>query len=161
MQTRVLCLGNDLMADDAVGPSVARRLRSLGLPGLDVVESPESGLRLLDYLEIPQLIVVDAVSSGGAPPGTVYILDPQQLPSAQGVSPHYAGLQEALLLGRALGMAVAEQVTVLAVETADCLTVGGPMSPAVERAVSRVVDLICQEVALPSVRLVAAPGGSG
>ena len=142
MQTRVLCLGNDLMGDDGVGPAVARRLRRLHLPGVEVVESAESGLRLLDHLETPHLIVVDAVSSGNAPPGTVFVLEPQQLPATQGVSPHYVGLREALELGRALGMAVPQQVTLLAVETADCQTVGGPMHPAVEHAVHQVVDLI-------------------
>ena len=155
MQTRVLCLGNDLMGDDAVGPAVARRLRQLHLPGVEVVESAESGLRLLDYLETPRLVVVDAVSSGGAPPGTVFVLDPQQLPLAQGVSPHYVGLREALDLGLALGMAVADQVTILAVETADCLTVGGPMHPAVEQAVSHVVDLIRQDAAQSLVAMAA------
>jgi len=161
VQTRVLCLGNDLMGDDAVGPAVARRLRQLHLPGVEVVESAESGLRLLDYLETPRLVVVDAVSSGDAPPGTVFVLDPQQLPLAQGVSPHYVGLREALDLGRALGMAVADQVTILAVETADCQTVGGPMHPAVEQAVSHVVDLIRQDAAKSLLSMAAVLEGIG
>jgi len=161
VQTRVLCLGNDLMGDDAVGPAVARRLRQLYLPGVEVVESAESGLRLLDYLETPRLVVVDAVSSGDAPPGTVFVLDPQQLPLAQGVSPHYVGLREALDLGRALGMAVADQVTILAVETADCQTVGGPMHPAVEQAVSHVVDLIRQDAAQSLLSMAAVLEGIG
>lgn len=159
MRTRVLCLGNDLMADDAVGPAVAACLKSLSLPDIEVVESRESGLRLLDYLGTPHLIVVDAVSTGCEPPGTVYVLDPDQLSCAHGASPHYAGLHEALILGRALGMAVAGQATILAVETADCRTVGGPMTPAVEQAVSRVVELICQEVALPSPSMAVASQG--
>lgn len=161
MPTRVLCLGNDLMGDDAVGPAVARRLRQLDIAGVEIVESAESGLRLLDYLEAPRLVVVDAVSSGDAPPGTVFVLEPQQLPSTQGVSPHYVGLREALALGRALGMAVADEVTLLAVETADCQTVGGPMHPAVEQAVSHVVDLIRQDAARPRASGVAALQGAG
>jgi hydrogenase maturation protease len=161
MKTRVLCLGNDLMADDGVGPTVARSLRSLHLPGVDVVETPESGLRLLDHLETERLIVVDAVSSGGDPPGTIYVLDPEHLPSAHGVSPHYAGLQEALLLGRALGLAVAGEVTILAVETADCRTVGGSMDPNVKRAALRIVDLIRQELGISSALMVEAPQSAG
>ncbi len=147
MPIRVLCLGNDLMGDDAVGPAVARRVRRLHLPGVEVVESAESGLRLVDYLESPSLIVVDAVSSGDAPPGTVFVLEPGQLPAADGVSPHAIGLREALELGRALGMPMPKDVTLMAVETADCRTVGGPMHPAVAEAVSHVVDLIRQDAA--------------
>lgn len=147
MPIRVLCLGNDLMGDDAVGPAVARRVRRLHLPGVEVMESAESGLRLVDYLESPRLIVVDAVSSGGAPPGTVFVLEPGQLPTGDGVSPHGLGLREALELGRALGMSMPEEVTLMAVETADCRTVGGPMHPEVAQAVSHVVDLIRQDAA--------------
>jgi hydrogenase maturation protease len=154
--TRVLCLGNDLMGDDAVGPAVARRVRRLHLPSVEVVESAESGLRLVDYLEAPRLIVVDAVSSGSAPPGTVFILEPQLLPSAEGLSPHGTGLREALELGRALGMSMPEDVTLMAVETADCQTVGGPMHPAVTQAVSHIVDLIRQDAAESILSMAAA-----
>ena len=150
MRTRVLCLGNDLMADDAVGPEVARRLRDLDLPGVEVIESAESGLRLLEHLDGARLIVVDAVSTGSEPPGTIYVLNPDLLSCAPVTSPHYTGLHEALLLGRALGMSVPGDVTIVAVETADCRTVGGPMCSEVKRAAMRVVDLICKEVVLPS-----------
>jgi hydrogenase maturation protease len=158
---RVLCLGNDLISDDAVGPAVARRLRQLQLPGVEVVESAESGLRLLDHLETPRLILVDAVSSGSAPPGTVFILDPQELPSTQDLSPHYLGLREALDLGRALGMAVAEKVVVLAVETADCQTMGGAIHPDVAQAVSQVVDLIRQDAAESILSMAEALAAAG
>ena len=40
-----------------------------------------------------------------------------------------------------------EEVTLVAVEAADCQTVGGAMHPAVAQAVSHVVDLIRQDVA--------------
>jgi Ni,Fe-hydrogenase maturation factor len=42
---------------------------------------------------------------------------------------------ETLALGRRLQMSVPKVVAVVAVEPADCLTVGGPMTPAVRRAV--------------------------
>jgi hydrogenase maturation protease len=50
LSTRVLCLGNDLLADDAFGPVVARTLKELYLPGVEVVESPASGLHLLEHV---------------------------------------------------------------------------------------------------------------
>jgi hydrogenase maturation protease len=151
MPIRVLCLGNDLMADDGVGPAVALRLRELNLPNVEVFETAESGFRLLDYLATPRLIVIDAITSGGAVPGTIYALEPRQFRSAPGTSPHYAGLQEALLLGQALGLAVAPQVTILAVEAADCTSIGGPMHDAVQGAIERVVDFIRREaVSLPA-----------
>jgi hydrogenase maturation protease len=135
------------MGDDALGPTVARRLRRLHLPGVEVVESAESGLRLLDHFETPRLIVVDAIASGDAPPGTVFVLKPEELGESRAASPHGMGLRETLELGRALGLSMPQEVTLLAVETADCQTVGGLMHPAVAQAVSQVVDLIRQQAA--------------
>ena len=48
--TVVLALGNDILGDDAVGFHAARSLRSEPWEGVDVVETGEAGLALLDHL---------------------------------------------------------------------------------------------------------------
>jgi hypothetical protein len=64
-------------------------------------------------------------------------------------------LFEALKLGRALGLAVPDNVTIIAVEPADCLTVGGNMHPSVHAAIDCVLGFIEQHAAsacvLPSL----------
>ncbi len=145
LDARILCLGNDLLADDALGFRVADELRSeLGDPPpthLEVVVSPESGFALLDHLMgARRVIVVDTALTGRAEPGTVYrIENGEDWYDASGVSPHYVGLFEALAVGRALRLPVAESIVILAVEAADVVTVGGPICAAVEAAVLRVL----------------------
>lgn len=146
LDVRVLCLGNDLLADDALGFRVARALRrELGdcrSSSVDIVETPEFGFALLDHLQdVRRVVVIDTVVTGRAEPGTLYrIAEDEDWEAAPGASPHYVGLFEALSAGRALGLPVAEEVVILAVEASDVVTVGGSISSAVEAAVPLVVS---------------------
>ena len=134
---RILCLGNDILADDTLGFLVADYLRELALPGIDIVSSAESGFHLLDYvLDVHTLVVIDTVKTGLAPPGTIYQLLPDEMQVVTGGSPHYIGLSETLALARRLKLPVADNVFILAVECSDCLTIGGEMHPAVRAAIS-------------------------
>ncbi|MGO9862775.1 MAG: hydrogenase maturation protease [Terriglobales bacterium] len=127
---RVLCLGNELLGDDALGCVVAERLRPFASEDVEILCTPESGFYLLDcVLNVGRLVVVDTVQTGNAPPGTIYKFRDSELPLVPGGSPHYVGLCESLALGRKLGLAVAEDVIILAVEAGDCLTIGAEMSP--------------------------------
>jgi hydrogenase maturation protease len=110
-----------------------------------VVESPLSGFYLMDYLDgVNHLVVVDTVQTGALPAGTVLVLDEDDFRGARGASPHYVGLFEAVSLARVLGMSVPRDIDVVAVEAADLLTVGAPLSPPVERALEEVLDRIAE-----------------
>jgi len=140
---RVLCLGNDLLADDSLGIAFAEQFRQFAPPDVEVISTPESGFHLLDYvLNIQRLVVVDTVLTGAAPPGTIYAFYDHELQGVPGASPHYVGLNEALALARQLGLRVAEEVVFLAVEAFDCTTVGGRMHPAVAAAIPRLVSMV-------------------
>jgi len=166
---RVLCLGNDLIADDALGIVAARwlcrRLAASGTPrlagpafdpaatvhafhypGAGVVEVVETGLTGMYLLEAvvgaARLIVVDTVVTGSAPAGTVEVLEEADFATVSGGSPHYVGLFEALELARALGLEVPAEVAIVAVEAGDHLTVGGGMTAAVGAAVPIVVEQV-------------------
>jgi len=142
MSVRVLCLGNALLADDAFGMVVAERLRRMK-PDFEVCDSSTSGFDLLDYaLGARRLLVIDTVQSGAVEPGTVSVFHEGDVQAVPGGSPHYVGLFEALRLGRALKLAVPEKVTIIAVEPADCLTVGGEMHASVKTAVGEVIKMI-------------------
>jgi len=141
--TKILCLGNALLADDGIGPAVAEELRRLKLPDVEVVETAESGFYLLDsVLNCVRLVVVDAISSRSTSPGTVHCLREADVRGAPGGSPHYVGLFEVLETARKLCMPAPSDVQVLAVEAEDLLTIGGPMTPHVRDAVPVVVARI-------------------
>ena len=132
--TRLLALGNELLADDAVAVRVAGEARRLFGDKLDIVSVSLSGNQLIDYVHgVDRLIVVRAVVTG-APPGTIH---------------HYQdrGLSNAISTARRFGLHVPAEVTVLAVEAADLLTLGGPMHAAVEAAIPRVLDALCSLLA--------------
>lgn len=164
---RVLCLGNELISDDALGVVAARRLlRRLAVAGtpvppapsfdpavtvrafelprvgpVEVVETALTGMYLLEaVVGASRLIVVDSVVTGATDPGTVLELKESDLDGPRGGSPHYIGLLETLDLARALGLEVAADVVIVAVEAGDSMTVGGEMTGPVRAAVPVVVE---------------------
>jgi hydrogenase maturation protease len=144
--TRILCLGNELLADDAFGLVAAEELRRR-FPQMDVVFSTDSGFHLLDnLLEAKFIVVVDCIQTNSVPPGTLFVLRSSDLKSIYGPSPHYVGLLETLQLARELLLNVPKDVIILAVEAADCLTLGGKMHDAVKSTVGLVVELVAEIV---------------
>jgi hydrogenase maturation protease len=143
---RILCLGNELLADDAFGSVAAEELRQR-FAEMEVVFTTEAGFHLIDYLsDVGLLVVVDSVQTSNVPPGTLLVFRDADVKSHPGLSPHYVGLFETLQLARKLLLPVPAEVIILAVEVADCLTLGGQMHAAVRSAVGLVVELV-QEIA--------------
>jgi hydrogenase maturation protease len=135
----VVGLGNDLLADDAVGVLAARELETRLAGRADVVATALHGVALLDvFLGYERAIVIDAIETGEHAPGTVVEIDTATLRPIASPSPHYVGLPEMLALAEQLGLEFPKTIRVFAVEVADPYTIGGAMSPEVERAVSEV-----------------------
>ena len=140
---RVLCLGNDLLGDDSLGWMAAACVRQFAPADVEVLNTSEAGFRLLDYLlDVDRLIVIDTVVTGSAPPGTIYEIRESQLRSPPGGSPHYVGFLEAVTLSKYLGLPVAKEVFILAVEATNCSTMGGDMHPAVRAAIRPLVETV-------------------
>jgi hydrogenase maturation protease len=102
----VVCVGNELIADDAIGYEVYTRLLSMDLPSNARIEfAGVGGLALLDYLtgEERAMIVVDAVQLG-ADPGTIHCLPWDAIPSCGNapISAHGIGLKETIDIGNIL-----------------------------------------------------------
>ncbi|MBH0194702.1 MAG: hydrogenase maturation protease [Nitrospira sp.] len=72
---RIIGIGNLFRGDDAVGLLAARRLRQRLDSSVEVLEAEGDGLALLDLMEgADQVMLIDAVKSGGHP-GTTVRLD--------------------------------------------------------------------------------------
>jgi hydrogenase maturation protease len=76
MNTRILCIGNELVHDDGVGIHIGRILVTLPLPAHVRVEfAPQLGFDLLDAVAgAERIVLVDAMSTGRAP-GTCVSLE--------------------------------------------------------------------------------------
>ncbi len=144
----VVCIGNDLVADDGVGKAVHTglelsrlpadtRLSYLGLGGIDLLDE-------LDGEE--RLVVVDAVQLGSLP-GTVHVLDWAGLPymEPRPVSGHGIGIREAIEVGRRLYPERSPQHIHLVGIEGQCFDqLGQGLTPEVEAAVPHAVAVVLQ-----------------
>ena len=146
----VACIGNGLVADDAVGGEVYARLEAGALPdGVRIEHLETAGIALLDRLDGERtLVVVDAVQLGGDA-GTVHVLDWDAVPLSPGaaVSGHGVGIREAIEVGRRLfPEQMPERVVLVGIEGRCFDELGARMTPAVAAAVPRAVRAVLELV---------------
>lgn len=130
----VAAVGNVLRRDDGFGPAVAARLGDLPA-GVDVVETGIGGIALLHELlaGCDGLVLIDAVDRG-APPGTVFVIEPEVGEAEHVADIHLANPERVLTMAKALGCLPA-RVLIVGCQPADADELGEQLSPAVERAV--------------------------
>ncbi len=141
----VVCIGNELVADDGAGhavyrvlaarlPAVGMRLALLGLGGMSLVDQ---------FAGEEQLIVVDAVQLG-APAGTIHVLDWEALPfSGYQFSCHGIGVREAIEVSRKLFPEMTPQTVHLVGIEGRCFDqLGEGLSDAVAAAVVPAADAV-------------------
>jgi len=149
LKTLVLGLGNPILSDDSVGFRVVQELKArFDRPDLTLVESSTSGLSLLDLITgYDKLIIVDAIKTEGGEAGKIYRSGAENLGAIRhSASPHDINLATALELGRKLGAALPQQITILAIEVVDVTTFNEKCSPEVERAIPLAVSMVAEEL---------------
>jgi hydrogenase maturation protease len=142
-------LGNDILTDDAVGLHVVRQLQPqlAAHPSIDIRETTEMGLALLDFITgYRAVVIVDSIQTGKAPPGFLHELDASALDQLTGRTPHFVGVGETLALGRQLGLVMPERVKIFAIEVEDPFTLGTDMTPALQLALPGIVERIAAAV---------------
>lgn len=116
----MLALGNDILGDDGIGFHAARLLRNEFTEDVEVVESSEMGLALLDYLENRErALILDAVATGKCAPGTVLCWDREDFRRCVSPAQHAAGLPHILELAERLKMNFPRELRVVCVEVGD------------------------------------------
>ncbi len=139
--TVVLALGNDILGDDAVGFHAARSLRSEPWEGVDVVETGEAGLALLDHLEgYDRALILDAIATGKCRPGTVLSWQRKDFKDIVSPSPHFSGLPELINLAERVGMHFPKDIRVLAMEVDDPTVFRESLTPEAQKALPELVE---------------------
>lgn len=147
----LLGIGNVLYGDDGLGVRAAEVLASLSLPAeVEVVDAGTIGVELAYLIEHRELLVVVDAVDAGAEPGTILRSEPEELTPLvrTGLSVHDLHLLDAVAHTQALGTSPG-RVIIYAVQAED-LSLGIGLSPPVERALPRVIDLVLAELGLPT-----------
>ena len=150
MRTLVAGFGNVLRGDDGFGVAVIHRLQAEGSFGVEVelMEVGTGGLRMAQELlgGYERLIVVDAMTRGGAP-GQLYVEEVQSVAPASEVDLHLAVPARALAVAQALG-ALPSRVFLVGCEPGgvDELTteLSPPVRSGVDQAVAEVRRLVAE-----------------
>lgn len=145
----LLALGNPLLGDDGLGEELLRRLETdWELPdGLETVPGGNAGLDLLPVVEdARRLVLVDAIDAG-LPPGSLVVLERDEIPTALGraVSPHHVGVAQVLALA-ALRERLPEAVVAIGLQPGaprDAIGLG----PEVEAAMPRLLETVVARLA--------------
>jgi hydrogenase maturation protease len=143
----VLGLGNPLLGDDGVGWVVVQALESqLEEADIETDLLAGGGLSLMERLVgYTAAIIVDSIYTGSAPPGTVrtFPLEALENPFAGHTgSAHETNLLTALEMGRSLGVALPEQVMIVAIESPDIYDFDDMLSPVVAAAVPVACEVV-------------------
>ncbi len=155
MRTVVIGVGSPTLTDDGVGIRAAQELTGRVGDGVDVTQVYAGGLRLMEAMAgYDRAVVIDALTSGGRPPGTTVELDAGAGADATGTtrnltSVHDMSLPFALDLGRAAGVRLPGEIHVFGVEAADVTTFGDVLSPPVAAAVPALVERVLSLLAHP------------
>jgi hydrogenase maturation protease len=148
----VICIGNDLVGDDAAGCEVYRSLQQETLPdNVTLLSLGVAGVSLLDHLDgsYATLIIVDAVRFGNAP-GTLYRQTLASLPRTNdnAITVHALGVREVLEVGALLfPERIPPEIVVIGIEGENFADCGAPLSPPVRHAIGPTITMIRQTLA--------------
>lgn len=145
MRTLLLGVGNPILSDDGAGIHVARALKTMAIPGVEVDELPASGLELLDVvLDYDRVIIVDAIKTDGGRPGDLYELREADFErTIHGYSPHGINIPTALAMGRQIVPdRMPKEILFLAIEADDIVNVSEKLTPKVAEALPGIISRI-------------------
>ena len=153
--TLVIGLGNPILGDDGVGWKVVEQVEiDLTHPEAPSVTSSRlefeylslGGLSLMERMEgYRDVLVVDSIQTGSKPNGTIYSLPLSGLPNLSAghtTAIHDTSLMTALSVGRQMGLELPDEVWVVAVEAEYVFDFSEDLSPEIEAAVPKAVDLV-------------------
>jgi hydrogenase maturation protease len=144
MRTIVVGLGNPILSDDRVGIRGAGRARQrLGTTsGVDVIEAYAGGLRLMEAIAgYERAIIVDAVTGGLQPPGTIRLFSPDTTVSTRNtLCTHDSDLATVLALGRDLGLKLPDRVEIVGIEADEVERFSEELTPRVAAALPEAVN---------------------
>ena len=146
MNTLILGVGNPILTDDGIGIKIARKIRE-GNPNLEVIETSEAGIALLDLIAgYDRLIIIDSIKTERGKPGKLYKLGLKDLkPARDSPSSHGIDIATAFELGQRLGYRMPQFVSIYAVEIKDNTTFAEECTQEVKERIPSITKQIIEE----------------
>lgn len=142
----VLCLGNEILTDDAFGFNIANSLAGqFGVfSDTDIEFAAVAGFNLLDLITYRKaVLIIDTIMTGNYNPGHLHVFSQgYDTPSTSLVSSHQISLPVALKFGLKLGLEMPSEIDILAVEASDIYTLNNTMTPPVEQSINQAIIMI-------------------
>jgi len=151
MNSIVIGLGSPFLSDDSIGPRVVRELARQSLPGVRLVEAHAGGLTLVEEMVgAEQVVVVDATLDARLQPGSVTVTEIGTT-TLHGESSHDCTLEQALAVGRALGLAIPadDRITLVTIAVQEIHRFDERLSPAIAAALPHACAMVTALLASP------------
>jgi len=155
LSTLLIGLGNPILGDDGVGWRIVEQVEKRHFSTYSNGEKPVEaafaylslgGLSLMERMEgFTTAIVVDSIQTKVSPNGTIYSLPLSRLPdfsAGHTTAIHDTSLATALQVGKRMGMILPDDVWVVAVEAENVYEFSEELSPPVEAAVPKAVEIV-------------------
>jgi len=142
----VLGIGNLLLSDEGAGVKAVEELQNRYdcSDAVEIVDGGTSGSELLSYFDDrSHILIIDAVKTGNQP-GTIVRVDDPPAFFQKKISPHQIGLADVLGLA-AITDNLPRNITLFGIEPKQ-LSTGLDLSPEVARNLSRLVDMVVEEL---------------
>ncbi|MDQ6749495.1 MAG: hydrogenase maturation protease [Actinomycetota bacterium] len=138
-------VGNVLRGDDGFGPAVTELLGHLPEQA-EVIETGIGGIALLQELMVgcDGLVLIDALDRG-APPGTVFVIEPDVAEGVHVPDVHLANPDRVLMMAKTMGV-LPDRVVIVGCQIAEVDKLGEGLSPAVQAALATAVTRIEETV---------------
>lgn len=149
MKTIVVGMGNPILGDDRVGILIMEEIRSrfeknARSEDVTFIEANQGGLLLMDQINgYDRAILIDSVSSGSYPVGTLLKLTKEDFQETRHISNlHDINFATAMEMGSRMGHDLPGEIEIYAVEIKPALDFSKPMSPEVKVVIPKAVEEI-------------------
>lgn len=144
---KVVALGNRTASDDGLAFKAIEELKKLNLPAeVELIEAERNPLKILEALEgCSKLIILDAVATGKAEPGTLHRITAENLKPEKPIGTHGIDGATALLIALTLSQRKPEKTVILGLEPQN-LKPGQKLTPKIEEKIPSLVKETLKEI---------------
>lgn len=150
MHTVIIGLGNPILGDDAVGLHVVRALAErLQDSEADIIEASVGGMELVELMMgYERAVLIDSIQTKDAMVGAIYRITPEDFREPMHASNlHNVSFMQALRFWEKVSdVHLPKQIIIFAIEVEDPYSFHEGLSPKVDAAVPRAVEMVLRDI---------------